>query len=121
MERYRTSEPAIKELREELRQAISSRTLDELERMLNASKGAGTTTLLIEAAKKRNITLVTHSQAWADKLMEDHRIVAKPYTARLGGERVLIDNGVAWLLLKEAQKLRRLMENYLNHIERKEI
>lgn len=106
----------------ELRKRINTPVLDHLERMLNASKGAGTTTLLVDAAKRQNVTLVVHSEEWAEKLRDKSPTLdAVPYTSSIGGRRVLIDNGVNWLLLREAQALRRMTETLLNTIEAQKI
>lgn len=104
-----------------LRTRINSRLLDDLERMLNASKGAGTTTALVDQAKRLNIPLVVHSRDWADKLTREHGIKSRHYTEHVGGERVLIDNGVNWLLLKEAQALRKMSEDLLNRLEQEKL
>lgn len=111
-------EPNLKDKVKELRRIINLAHLDQLERMLNASKGAGTTTALVEIAKKRNLLLITHTAQWAEQLKETHGIEALPFTSPVGGRTVLIDNGVNWLLLREAQRLRRLTEDLLNDLER---
>lgn len=118
-----SSDPSnLKERIKVLRESINLPTLDQLELMLNRTKGTGTTNALVKAAIDQNITLVTHSEEWADKLRQEHpKLPACSITAVRGGERVLIDNGVNWLLLKAAQKIRRQAEDLLNYMEQKKI
>jgi ABC-type nitrate/sulfonate/bicarbonate transport system ATPase subunit len=105
-----------------LRDRVNTRTLDNIEHMLNKSKGLGTTPMLIEKCVGTGMTLVTHSEDWAMKLMDSNpHLRAKPFDQIHGAERVLIDNGVNWLLLREAQALRRLSEDLLNWMEHKRI
>jgi hypothetical protein len=114
--------PETKKKATELRHRINARVLDDLERMLNASKGAGTTTALIDQAKRLNIPLIVHSNAWAENLIaENAGLRAKHFSSHIGGEKVLIDNGVNWLLLKEAQALRKMSEDLLNRLEQEKI
>jgi hypothetical protein len=105
-----------------LRAATKSAHLDSIERMLNASKGLGTTPRLVEKAIQSNLTLIVHSEPWADKLREANPgLKVRTFNSVVGGEPVLIDNGVNWLLLREAQALLKLSEDLLNWMEHKKI
>jgi Mrp family chromosome partitioning ATPase len=100
-----------------LRGQVNRPYLDQLERLMNASKGAGTTTALIDQAKRKNLTLVVHTEDWAEKLRSSFGVKAQAFSVPVTGQTVLIDNGVNWVLLREAQALRKMIEDVLNHIE----
>lgn len=107
---------------EALRKQLLHRSIDDVERMLNATKATGITPALVEAAKKTSRYLVVHSDSWKEKLQTSNPgLVCKLPSEVRGGELVLIDNGVNHILLTEARALQRLCEDLLNYIEVKKI
>lgn len=103
-----------------LREAVSLKTMDQVELMLNGSKGTGTTNSLIEIAKSKNIPILVESEKVAEQLTSFHPDVKfLPYTAQKPGQLILIDVSVYWVLMREAQKVRKLSEDLLNWMEHK--
>lgn len=106
-----------------LRRRVNTLTLDGLENFLNRTKGTGITPKLMVAAERANVPLVVHSEKWKNDLEngKETKVRIKVYTEIQGGEVCFIDNGIPWVLLKEAQALRRQCEALLNYIEQKRI
>lgn len=103
-----------------LRAAINLKTIDQLEIMLNNSKGTGTTNLLIKAVKDTKIPILVESEAVAEHLTSLHPDVTfHPYSKQLPGQLVMIDVSTIWVLCREAQKVRKLGEDLLNWMEHK--
>lgn len=103
-----------------LREAINLPLLDQMERMLNNSKGTGTTNSLIEIAKSQNLPILVESEKVAEELHRFHpEVKFLPFSSQLPGQRVLIDVSCMWIMLREAQKVRRLGEDLLNWMETK--
>lgn len=104
-----------------LRASTADQTLDSLERMLNNSKGTGTTNLLIEQAKQTKVPILVESEEVAKQLQQYHpELTFLPFSAQLPGKRLLIDVSVMWVMLREAQKIRRQAEDLLNWMEYKQ-
>lgn len=104
-----------------LRQATQNRVLDQVEIMLNNSKGTGTTNLLIEIAQAKRVPILVETEKVAEQLTGFHpEVKFLPYTKQLPGQRVLIDVSTYWTALREAQKIRRLAEDLLNWMEHKQ-
>jgi hypothetical protein len=104
-----------------LRQALQQRELDQVEQMLNNSKGTGTTNLLVEIAQTKKVPILVDNEKTMEHLQQFHpEVVFHPFSKQLPGQRVLIDVSTYWVALKEAQKIRKLAEDLLNWMEYKQ-
>jgi hypothetical protein len=103
-----------------LRQATSSKVLDDIELMLNNSKGTGTTNLLVDIAKDKRVPILVESEKTAETLQQFHpEIQFHPYNKQLPGQRVLLDVSTHWVSLREAQKIRMLARELLDWMDHK--
>lgn len=104
-----------------LREATNLKQIDTIELLLNNSKGTGTTNALIHLAKEKNLPIIVESEKVAEQLQEFHpEVKFHPFSKQLPGTLVLIDVSVMWVLLREAQKVRRLSQSLLDWMEHKQ-
>lgn len=112
------------EWQKELRSLCDSKMLDTLERLLNATKGQGATTILSEAAQENKAILITHSEEWANQLKAWKprlNVVGFENWSPSSGRKILFDNGLFFLCVRQSQRIRIIAEGLLNYLEQHNI